>query len=167
MGVPTPAHLEDLDVADVTAGDVFGCPDLTVFCGLDELGLRVLGQRLEPGRVVLACRVVEADDWCRRCGCQGSPRDTVTRALAHEPAGWRPTLLLVTVRRYRCAGCGHVWRQDTSKAAAPRARLTRRALRWALVAIVVQHLTVARSPRGSQSPGIPRTTPSWSRASVS
>jgi hypothetical protein len=30
---------------------------------------------------------------------------------------WRPTVLLVTIRRYRCAGCGHVWRQDTSKAA--------------------------------------------------
>jgi len=37
-----------------------------------------------------------------------------------------------------------VWRQDTSKAAEPRARLSRRALRWALEAIVCQHLTVAR-----------------------
>ncbi|GGU25815.1 hypothetical protein GCM10010178_17500 [Lentzea flava] len=36
--------------------------------------------------------------------------------LAHEPFGWRPTALLVTIRRYRCAGCGHVWRQDTSHA---------------------------------------------------
>jgi len=41
----------------------------------------------------------------RRYGCQGLPRDTVTRALAHEPLGWRPTTLLVTVRRYRCSGC--------------------------------------------------------------
>ena len=57
-----------------------------------------------------ACRVLEADDWCRRCGCQGSPRDTVTRRLAHESLGWRPTTLLVRVRRYRCTGCGHVWR---------------------------------------------------------
>jgi hypothetical protein len=64
--------------------------------------------------------------------------------LAHEPFGWRPTTLLVTVRRYRCTGCGHVWRQDTSKAAEPRARLSRRALRWALEGIVCQHLTVAR-----------------------
>jgi transposase len=36
-----------------------------------------------------------------------------------------------------------VWRQDTNKAAEPRARLSRRALRWALEAIVCQHLTVA------------------------
>ena len=122
----------------------FACPDLTTFCRLDEIGLVVFGQRLEPDRAVLACRVLEPDEWCRRCGCQGSPRDTVLRRLAHEPFGWRPTTLLVTVRRYRCTGCGHVWRQDTSKAAEPRARLSRRALRWALEAIVCQHLTVAR-----------------------
>ena len=52
--------------------------------------------------------------------------------------------LLVTVRRYRCGGCGHVWRQDTSWAAEPRAKLSRRALRWALEGIVCRHLTVAR-----------------------
>lgn len=57
---------------------------------------------------------------------------------------WRPTTLEVTVRRYRCTGCDHVWRQDTSKVAEPRARLSRSALRWAFEAIVVQHLTVAR-----------------------
>jgi transposase len=41
-----------------------------------------------------------------------------------------------------------VWRQDTSKAAAPRAKLSRRALRWALEGIVCQHLTVARVAEG-------------------
>ena len=122
----------------------FARPDLTTFARLDDLGLEVVGQRLEPDRAVLACRVVADDGWCRRCGCEGAARDTVTRALAHEPLGWRPTTLLVTVRRYRCTGCGHVWRQDTSLAAEPRAKLSRGALRWALVAIVCQHLTVAR-----------------------
>ena len=67
----------------------------------------------------------------------------MVRRLAHEPFGWRPTTLLVTIRRYRCTGCGHVRRQDTSRAAEPRAKLSRRALRWALEASVVQHLTVA------------------------
>ena len=33
----------------------FGCPDLTTFCRLDELGLEVTGRRLEPDRAVLAC----------------------------------------------------------------------------------------------------------------
>ncbi|HEX4099590.1 MAG TPA: ISL3 family transposase [Pseudonocardiaceae bacterium] len=126
----------------------FVCPDLTTFCRVDELGLVVLGQRLEPESAVLACRVAEPDDWCRRCGCQGTPRDTVTRRLAHEPLGWRPTTLLVTVRRYRCAGCAHVWRQDMSKAAEPRAKLSRRGLRWALEGIVCQHLSVARVAEG-------------------
>jgi transposase len=135
-------------VRDATPPAGFGCPDLSVFCRLDELGLEVTGQRLEPDRAVLACRVADADQWCRRCGCEGSPRDSVVRRLAHEPMGWRPTTLLVTVRRYRCSGCGHVWRQDTSKAAAPRAKLSRRGLRWALEGIVVQHLTVARVAEG-------------------
>jgi transposase len=57
-------------------------------------------------------------------------------------------MLVVTVRRYRCTGCGHVWRQDTSRAAEPRAKLSRRGLRWALEGIVVQHLTVARVAEG-------------------
>ena len=103
--------------------------------------------RLRPDRAVLACRVLEPNQWCRRCGCEGVPRDTVTRELAHEPLGWRPTTLVVTVRRYRCTGCGHVWRQDASLAAEPRAKLSRRGLRWALEAIVCQHLTVARVVR--------------------
>ena len=127
-------------VTDATPDAGFGSPDLTLFCRLDELGLVVTGQRLEHDRAVLACRVVEADDWCHRCGCQGVPRGTVVRRLAHEPFGWRPTTLLVSVRRYRCTGCGPVWRQDTSKAAPPRAKLSRRGLRWALEAIVVGHL---------------------------
>ena len=40
----------------------FTRPDLTTFAGLDDLGLEVTGQRLEPDRAVLACRVVEPGD---------------------------------------------------------------------------------------------------------
>lgn len=126
----------------------FARPDLTTFTRLHELGLVVVGQRLELDRAVLACRVVEPDGWCRRCGCEGMARDTVVRRLAHEPFGWRPTVLEIAVRRYRCTGCGHVWRQDTSKAAEPRQKLSRLALRWALEGLVVQHLTVARVAEG-------------------
>jgi len=126
----------------------FARPDLTAFARLDELGLVVVGQRLEPARAVLACRVLEPDRWCRRCGCEGGARDSVVRRLAHEPLGWRPTTLEVTVRRYRCPWCGHVWRQDTTRAAQPRAKISRRGLRWALEGLVCQHLTVARVAEG-------------------
>jgi len=122
----------------------FDAPCLTTFCRLDELGLEATGQRLEPDRAVLSCRVVEADDWCRSCGCQGVPRDTVTRRLAHAPFGHRPTTLLLRLRRYRCTACGRIWRQDTAAAAEPRAKISRTGLRWALDALVLDHLTVSR-----------------------
>ena len=60
---------------DVTPGAGFARPDLTTFARLDELGLEVTGQRVEPDRAVLSCRVVEPDPWCRRCGYVGVPRD--------------------------------------------------------------------------------------------
>jgi transposase len=126
----------------------FGVPCLTTFCRLDELGLEAVGQHIEPDRAVLECRVVEPDPWCRKCGAEGVPRDTVTRRLAHEPFGHRPTTLLVRVRRYRCEHCGRTWRQDTSKAAPGRAKISRTGLRWALAGIVVDHLTVTRVAAG-------------------
>lgn len=129
---------------NATGAAGFARADVTTFCRLDELGLEVTGQRVDPDRAVLACRITDEDRWCRRCGEQGAVRDTVTRQLAHEPFGWRPTTLVVSVRRYRCASCAHVWRQDTAKAAEPRAKLSRRGLRWALEALVCQHLSVAR-----------------------
>ena len=119
-------------------------PDLTTFTGLDGLGLRAVGQFLSADRAVVACDIVAQDDWCRRCGCQGLVRDSTTRELAHAPLGWRPTILQVRLRRYRCRDCGHVWRQDLSAAAAPRAKLTKTALRWALEGLVVAHLSMSR-----------------------
>ena len=124
----------------------FDTPHLTRFCRLDGLGLIIVGQRLEPDRAVLACTVEasETDRWCRSCGAEGTPRGAVTRTLAHTPFGWRPTTLRVRVRRFECQACDRVWRQDTGRAAEPRAKLSRGALRWALEAVVCQHLTVTR-----------------------
>ena len=68
----------------------------------------------------------------------------MVRRLAHEPLGWRPTTLKITVRRYRCTACEHVWRQVTTRAAQRRAKLSLRGLRWALEGIACQDLTVAR-----------------------
>jgi hypothetical protein len=115
---------------------------------LAELGVMVTGRRLEPGRAALACRVLETDQWCRRCGSQGLARDTVTRRLAHEPLGWRPTTSVVKespmpVHRLQTRGA-----PGQARAAEPRPRLSRRRLRWALEAIVRQHLTIARVAEG-------------------
>jgi len=79
---------------------------------------------------------------------RASPGDTVLRQLAHVRLGWRPTILHVRVRRYRCTGCGHVWRQDTTAAAAPRAKLSRHAVLWALKSVVIDRLSIARVAAG-------------------
>ena len=126
----------------------FDAPDLASFVRIDTLGLVVTGQRVTPRRAVLQCRVAALDDWCHRCGCQGTPRGSVIRRLAHEPLGWRPTVLEVVVRVWRCPSCGRVWRQDMGLAAEPRSKVSRRGLRWALEGLVVQHLSVARVAEG-------------------
>ncbi len=91
---------------------------------------------------------MDRHDFCRRCGVRVRVRDTVTRALAHAPFGHRPTMLLVRVRRYRCEHCRRVWRQDMTGAAEPRSKLSRGGLEWALAALVLLHLTVARVAEG-------------------
>ena len=122
----------------------FAAPDLTTFCRLNELGLVAVSQDLTRSRAVIECRVVDTDPWCRGCGEEGVVRDSVPRRLAHEPFGHRPTTLLVRVRRYRCEGCGHVWREHTAAVAPPRAKISRGGLLWALRALVV-----GRPPNGS------------------
>ena len=126
----------------------FCAPDLNTFCLLDRLGLAVTGQQVHDGHSVLACRVLEPDDWCHDCGAQGAPRDTVVRRMAHVPLGWRPTVLHVRVRRYRRTGCGHVWRQDTTAAAAPRSKLSRLAVLWELKSVVIDRLSITRVAEG-------------------
>ncbi|WP_448232915.1 ISL3 family transposase [Microbacterium lacticum] len=126
----------------------FATPDLTTFCRLDELGLVAVGQLIEPNLATIECRLTEPDPWCRKCGAEGVARDSVTRRLAHEPFGHRPTTLLVRVRRYRCDHCRRTWRQDMTRAAAARAKISRGGLAWALKGIVVDHLTVTRVAGG-------------------
>ncbi|WP_092613880.1 ISL3 family transposase [Raineyella antarctica] len=119
-------------------------PSLDEFCRLDRLGLTVVGQQVAPDHTVLVCHVVAPGDLCPACGRRGDPRDSVTRRLAHVPFGWWPTILEVRVRRYRCSECAKVWRQDMRGAAAPRSRLSRDAVTWALRALVIDRMSVAR-----------------------
>lgn len=128
--------------------DIFATPDLTVFCRLDELGLQAVGQFLKPDRAVTECRVAQPDPWCRDCGCRGLSRGTVTRVLAHEPFGHRPTTLVIRVRRYTCPGCGSSWREDITAAAPERAKLSRGGIRWALETLVINHLAISHVAAG-------------------
>lgn len=124
----------------------FTDPDLTTFLGLDALGLTAVGQHLTAKRAVIECRMPIGfeDPFCRACGAQGVSRGTVTRCLAHVPVGWRPTQLVVRLRRFACTGCRRVWRQDTSGLAQPRARLTHAAVEWGLRALALECMSVSR-----------------------
>lgn len=110
----------------------FACPDLTTFLGLAALGLTAVGQHLTAKRAVIECRMPIGfeDPFCKACGAQGVSRGTVARHLAHVPVGWRPTQLVVRLRRFACTHCRRVWRQDTSGLAEPRTRLTHAAVEW-------------------------------------
>jgi len=124
----------------------FTGPDLTTFLGLDALGVTAVGQHLTAERAVIECRMPIGfeDPFCKACGAQGQARGTVARRLAHVPVGWRPTQLLVRLRRFACTHCRRVWRQDTSSLAEPRARLTRSAVEWGLRALALECMSVSR-----------------------
>ena len=124
----------------------FTDPDLTTFLGLDALGLTAVGQHLTAKRAVIECRMPIGfeDPFCRACGAQGVSRGTVAQHLAHVPVGWRPTQLVVRLRRFACTHCRRVWRQDTSSLAEPRARLTRSAVEWGLRALALECMSVSR-----------------------
>lgn len=121
----------------------FSSPDLSSFCQLNNLGLTATGQHLCAERAVIECRFTKAPEPCPKCGAAGVSRGTVDRHLAHTPYGQRPTRLLLRIRRWRCA-CGCFWHEDTSSAAPPRSKLSHGAIRWALVAIVLDDLSVSR-----------------------
>ena len=97
-----------------------------------------MGQRLEPGRRPVVSPL-------RMRGCAAPQRDPATGARTagvtpDDVADHDPPLILH--RLWACVA------PDTSRAAEPRAKLSRRALRWAPEGIVCQHLTVARVAEG-------------------
>lgn len=78
---------------------------------------------------------------------------TVARRLGHEPLGWRPATLLVTVHCQRCLKCGVVCGQGSARAV-----LSRSVLRWSVDAVLVHHLTAAHVAAG--------LVPSWNTATA-
>ena len=122
--------------------------------GLEPLGLRTTGQCLiEPadGRgpelVVEARTVIGPVDerlFCTGCGAMGRLKATVARLLAHAPTAGRVTRQLVRIPEIACQHCRRVRRVDLGAAAAPRALLSRGAVRWALEAVAVDNTAVSR-----------------------
>src|SRR5690625_4818712 len=127
----------------------FTSPDLDAFCLLDTLDLTVTGQTIDVNQAVLECRTNgDLDSWCHECGTEGIPRGTAICRLVHVPLGWRPTILHVRVRRYRCRACVRVWREDLTTVAAPRAKLSRQAVLWALKCLVIDRMSISRIAAG-------------------
>ncbi|WP_210729299.1 helix-turn-helix domain-containing protein [Actinomyces procaprae] len=98
------------------AETTFTAPDLAGFLGLDGLGLVATGRRITPDEVLVECRLraLEEDAFCRACGAQGVAVGTVTQHLAYVPVSWRPTHLVVRLRRWRC-GAGSYWRRPRGR----------------------------------------------------
>ena len=89
------------------------CSDPTTFCGLDELGPEVIGQRLGPDLPAGSSSPISGVD---DTSAKASRETRWSGGWTQQALSWRPTVLEVVVRRYRCSGCGHVWHQDTSAA---------------------------------------------------
>ena len=116
----------------------FTGPDLTTFLGLDALGLTAVGQLLTPRKAVVECRM--------QIGFE-DPLWLVGRRSDAWPMcrwGWISTQLVVCVWRFACTHCRRVWRQDTTRLAQPRARLTRSAVEWRLRALGLEPMSVSR-----------------------
>ena len=122
----------------------FSAPDMTAYCGLEELGLVAVGMRCQGGGFVLKCRAANPVRLCPGCGRPGYSLGSRTRRLAHEPRGHQPTTLVVYVGRYRCRVCSHFWCDDISQAAPPRAKLSFGALRWGLVCLIADNMSMNR-----------------------
>ena len=109
------------------ADSTFATPDLTTFARLDRLGLQVTGQFLEPDRAVLELPGCRRRHRCAGAAARRAAAGHHPATFAHEPFGWRPTILLVTVRRYRCelrpcVAAGHVADGRTAGPVVPRRR---------------------------------------------
>ncbi|OAV56457.1 ISL3 family transposase [Enteractinococcus helveticum] len=122
----------------------FSRPDFDAFCMLRNFGVTVTGQHLDHDQTTLECRIVDRDNFCRRCGAQARVRGSVVRNVTHVPMGWRPTQLHLRLRRYRCDACACVWQQDTTSVVAPEAKLSHAAALWALKSVVIDRLSIAR-----------------------
>ena len=125
----------------------FSEPCLELAFRLDASEVVITGQAVcqEKDREVLVfeTRLVQAQQWCDRCGCAGRPRGSRKRLLTHCPNGTRPVKLLVRLYQFVCADCDAYWSEHVPVSLAPPgSKLTHRAINWALVSVVLDALSI-------------------------
>ena len=127
-------------------------PSLESAFRLDVDQVKITGQartrREDRDVLVFEVRLVEPGCWCSVCGCAGRSRGSRSRLLTHCPNGTRPVKLLVRLRRYACADCGTYWSEQVPQSLAPPgAKLTVAAVNWALVAVVLDGMSINAAAR--------------------
>ena len=125
----------------------FSEPCLELAFRLDASEVVITGQAVcqEKDREVLVfeTRLVQAQQWCDRCGCAGRPRGSRKRLLTHCPNGTRPVKPLVRLCQFVCADCDAYWSEHVPVSLAPPgSKLTHRAINWALVSVVLDALSI-------------------------
>lgn len=120
------------------------CDRCDLLVGLD--GLRVIAVEHRSG-VALTVTVESPPGpvGCPCCGVLAVGHGRVTVPLVDAPAMGRPVRLLWRKRRWRCAeaGCPVVtFLEQDERIALPRAKLTQRAVRWAIEQIRREHASV-------------------------
>ena len=78
MEAANSADLKDLNLFNATSP----LPDLTTVICLDEFNLEGVGQDIQVRVRCLRVGIVDSDERCWPCGCQGCSCDTVVRRLA-------------------------------------------------------------------------------------
>lgn len=130
----------------------FTAPSLESAFRLDSEALQITGQAVtrkeDREELVFEVRQRDPDCWCHSCGAQGVPRGSRSRLLTHCPNGSRPVKLLIRLRCFTCADCHLYWSEQVSEElAAPRSKLTRRAINWALVSVVLDGMSINAAAR--------------------
>ena len=139
MAVLTLSIRETSTLRDAT----FTTPDLTTFTGWTSSDWPPPGSGSSPTAPSWTAASSTPMAVVPRVRLRGPTTRHRDRRLAHVPFGWRPTVLSSRppLRLHRLR---RVWRQDTSRGGRAEGHATRSALQWALFALVIQHLTVAR-----------------------
>ncbi len=119
-----------------------GCPTAAVMFGVP--GVRVLAAQRDAAGLDLTVETDQELEGCRRCGVLAVLHDRREHLLHDAPFGHRRVRVRWRKRIWRCPepACPVVAFREAHELAAPRARLTRRAITWAADALADDDTTV-------------------------